>query len=357
MRRLILSVLLLGVGWIVLFRPIQAQSAGSVADLWIDFSLGPPLVDLFNEAARPDDIARIENISQIRMLENVTTGRRLVVFKSVEEAAEFLPRYADEIDIVGYNLENGLPNPAEEQADPVASVQRMRELVDQYDLELMMGPDRQFALEYGSQMAPFVDLMVLQVQRAQTEPQTVIDFVVPMVQQLRAANPDIEISMQIRTEGDVTDLIGLTDMLKGELDGLSILTSLETTATATELLTTLRPPASDELTEEEVAQLAAERQALEAEGLAAAAGENGIVIQPIPSADSDAGSPADNAAQTSMENSAETEPTSTSDADILPGSGNASWILAIVGVLILAAAAAAFLALRTDTPTRPKGRI
>lgn len=354
MRRLILSIMLLGVGWVVLFRPIQAQSAGSVADLWIDFSLGPPLVDLFNDTARPDDIARIENISQIRMLENVTTGRRLVVFKSVEEAADFLPQYANEIDIVGYNLENGLPNPAEEQADPVASVQHMRELVDQYGLELMMGPDRQFALDYGAQMAPFVDLMVLQVQRAQTEPQTVIDFVVPLVRQLRAANPDIEISMQIRTEGEVADLIALTDMLKGELDGLSILTSLETTATATELMTTLRPPLVDELTEAEVAQLAAERQALEAAGLAEAASASGIVIQPIPAGDADTES---SAAAEPMVDSAESSPTSTSDANLLPESDNASWILIVVGVLLIAAVAAAFLALRTDTPTRPKGRV
>jgi hypothetical protein len=341
------------VGWAVLFRPIQAQSTGSVADLWIDFSLGPPLVDLFNDTARPDDIARIENVSQIRMLENVTAGRRLVVFKSVDEAADFLPQYANEIDIVGYNLENGLPNPAEEQADPVASVQRMRELVDQYGLKLMMGPDRQFALDYGAQMAPFVDMMVLQVQRAQTEPQTVIDYVVPMVRQLRAANPDIEISMQIRTEGEVSDLIALTDLLKDELDGLSILTSLETTATATELMMTLRPPAVDELTEAEVAQLAAERQALEAEGLAAAASDSNIVIQPIPT--SVAVEP--EAAAEQGVDSAESTPTSTNDANLLAESGNSTWILAIVGVLVVAAIAAAFMALRTDTPTQPKGRI
>ena len=186
-----------------------------------------------------------------------------------------------------------------------------------------------------------------------TEPQTVIDYVVPMVRQLRAANPDIEISMQIRTEGEVSDLIALTDLLKDELDGLSILTSLETTATATELMMTLRPPAVDELTEAEVAQLAAERQALEAEGLAAAASDSNIVIQPIPT--SVAVEP--EAAAEQGVDSAESTPTSTNDANLLAESGNSTWILAIVGVLVVAAIAAAFMALRTDTPTQPKGRI
>ena len=79
----------------------------SVRDLWLDVSLGPPLIDWFNRVAHPDDIARVDHVKQIDLLEEITVGRKLVVFKSIDEAENFVPRLADRIDIIGYNLEHG----------------------------------------------------------------------------------------------------------------------------------------------------------------------------------------------------------------------------------------------------------
>jgi cell division septation protein DedD len=91
-------------------------------------------------------------------------------------------------------------------------------------------------------MAPYVDIFVLQVQRVQTEPETVRDFVLSMVQGLRQANPDIQVSVQVRTEGDVIALTALLDSMKDSLEGVSILTSPETTDVAQALVGELRPP-------------------------------------------------------------------------------------------------------------------
>ena len=162
----------------------------ALADLWIDLSMGQPLVDWFNSTARPDDIARAEHPSLISMMDGIVTGQRLVVFKSAADAREALPVLADRMDILGYNLEHGPANPADEQADPIAGVKVMQELANQYGLKLAMGPDRDFALEYGVALAPYVDMFVLQVQRVQTEPETVRAFVVPLAEELRKANPD-----------------------------------------------------------------------------------------------------------------------------------------------------------------------
>ena len=68
---------------------VQAQST-SLEEMWIDMRIGPPLIDLFNNMARPDDIARIEHPSQIVQLEAITGGRKMIVFKSISEAEEFL---------------------------------------------------------------------------------------------------------------------------------------------------------------------------------------------------------------------------------------------------------------------------
>lgn len=221
------------------------QQADAVSDLWIDISLGPPLIDWFNQVARPDDIARIDHVRQLNLLDEITAGRKLVVFKSVEEAELFLPNIADRIDIIGYNLENGPGYHTEELANPVRSVKRMHNLAQKYDLELAFGPDHRLALSDGVDVAPYVDIFVLQVQRAQTEPARVFDFVLPMAQELHEANPDIEVAVQIRTEGDVAAIVDLIDAMNNSLDGVSVLTSPETVDVAEMLVVELQTREND----------------------------------------------------------------------------------------------------------------
>jgi hypothetical protein len=220
--------------------PVPRKPVEAVSELWLDVSIGAPLVDWFNTAARPTDIARLDNTTQLNLLDEITVGRKLLVFKSYTEAERLLPDIADKVDIIGYNLEHNTASPADEQANPVASVQRMRDLADEYDLTLAFGPDHDFALSHGVAIAPFVDIFVLQVQRVQTEPQTVYDFVLPLIPQLREANPDLKVSIQVRTEGDVAAIADLVESLKDELDGVSILTSPDTVPVAEDLVEELR---------------------------------------------------------------------------------------------------------------------
>ncbi len=230
----------------ILFTPLAPVSAArpqrmeTVSDLWLDVSLGPPLVDWFNQVARPDDIARVDHVERIDLLDRITVGRKLVVFKSAAEAERLMPAIADRVDIVGYNLEHGPGNPVDEQADPVGNARRMRAVADEYGMALAFGPDHQFALSDGVAIAPYVDIFVLQVQRAQTEPDLVLDFVLPLIPKLRQANPNLQISVQVRTEGDVVAIANLIDSIKGELNGVSILTSPETVDIAAALVAELQ---------------------------------------------------------------------------------------------------------------------
>ena len=211
--------------------------------LWIDMSMGPQVLGWYNDLAQPVDIARVEHVSLVDLLDQVKSARRLVVFKNVADAEALVPRLADKMDIIGYNLEHGPTNRPDEQADPVGSVMRMRELADEYGMELALGPDRAFALNDGVAMAPYVDMFILQVQRVQTEPDVVRAFVVPLVQELRRANPELQISVQVRTEGDVKAIADLIGSMESSLDGVSILTSEETVDIAEALVAELRPPA------------------------------------------------------------------------------------------------------------------
>ncbi|MDX1415449.1 MAG: hypothetical protein R3293_14730 [Candidatus Promineifilaceae bacterium] len=218
----------------------RAQNRDDLKELWIDLSVGAPLIDLFNQTARSSDIARVEHISQLDMLREITVGKKLVVFKSAEDAIRLLPHIHEELDIIGYNLEHGPANPVNEQEDPVNSIRRLRDAADEYGLEVALGPDRRFAVSDASAMAPYADYLILQIQKVQTEPATVYDFVLPIIQESRKANPEIEVSLQIRTEGDVNELLDMLAPLQGQLDGISILTSEETVDVSEELLGELR---------------------------------------------------------------------------------------------------------------------
>ncbi len=130
--------------------------------------------------------------------------------------------------------------PPDDMADPVGSIQVMRNLADTYGLELAFGPDHNLALSHGAAMAPYVDYFILQIQRKQTEPPVVHEFISTIVPQLRVANPNLQISAQVRTEGDVLAIVALLDSLVPYLDGVSILTSPQTVDVAKELVFFLR---------------------------------------------------------------------------------------------------------------------
>jgi uncharacterized protein YjbI with pentapeptide repeats len=208
--------------------------------LRLQINLVPGYAPQFNEMAQPDDIAHVDHVSDLKLLEEVRSGQRMAVFKSVALAEQLMPRLAGYVDLLGYNLEHGPTNPLEDQRDPVAAAQRMRALADQYGLHLAIGPDHDFVVSHGVEMAPFADQFILQVQRVQEQPQVVQSYVVSTSAALREANPALEIVVQVRTEGEVDDLAALLDPLRAHMDGVAILTSPQTTGVATALWARLR---------------------------------------------------------------------------------------------------------------------
>lgn len=132
----------------------QSEPGRELNDLWIDVLMGQPLVGWFNEIARPDDIARVE-YWEPHLLPEIVAGQRLMVFKSIGSAEDFLESSAAGIEIVGYNIERLSPNtPPDEKEDPVGSVRRMRELADRYSKRLALGPDQSLTASHGVEMAP-----------------------------------------------------------------------------------------------------------------------------------------------------------------------------------------------------------
>ena len=225
----------------------QAESDPSTdsENLWIDVSIGADFVDWINATARDDDIVRIDHLPMMSLLDDIQRGQKLVVVKTIPEAGQVLAQAADQIDIIGYNLEHGPANDPSEQAAPVESVQHMRNLADEYGVRLAIGPDRSFALSDGLAMAEHADIMILQVQRVQQDSQTVMDFVLPLVTTMRERNPDVQVGVQIGAQGDVEQLVALIRLLATNIDGVSILTDHDSVDFSAQLVQALRPASSD----------------------------------------------------------------------------------------------------------------
>lgn len=90
---------------------------------------------------------------------------------------------------------------------------------------------------------------MLQVQRIQHQPDRVRDYVIPMSQALRQANPDLEISVQVGRSvtncATVDELFDLLDSLKEHLDGVSILTAPDYVDETQQLVARLRADTVD----------------------------------------------------------------------------------------------------------------
>lgn len=232
MMRLKFVILLL-----VWLQPMYVAAQDSVAqsqDMYFGVRLTPELVEWFNQTAGPLDVAGVMP-QEVALLSQVTTGRKQVLFTSVAQAEELLPQVGADIDMIGYDLEHWAATPATEQSDPITAVLQMRQLADEYHLLLGIGPDREFALQYGAQLAPYVDQFTLQVQRLQANPQRFRAFANGLMADLRAANPEIQLVVQVRTEGNMEDVLALVNSLEEPVNGVGILYTPATLAKMQEL--------------------------------------------------------------------------------------------------------------------------
>ena len=167
----------------------------------------------FQAHASAQDIARVDHPNDIGLISGLTIGRKMVIFKSVAQISQFLASNANALDIVGYNLEPGQTHDANELANPVAAAQNVQAIARQYGKLVAVGLTHDLTLKYGAAMAPFADIWVLQIQKAQNDPAMAGEFVSQMVPALTKANPAIKVFVQIRTDSQPAALAKLVNGL------------------------------------------------------------------------------------------------------------------------------------------------
>jgi len=175
----------------------------------------PEMAQYFQQHAGAQDIARVDHPNDIGLISGITVGKKMAIFKTAAQIQQFLSSNANAIDIVGYNLEPGQANDANELANPVAAAQNVQAIARQYGKQVAIGLTHDLTLQYGAAMAPFADIWVLQIQKAQNDPQMASEFVNQMVPALMKANPAIKVFVQIRTDSQPAALASLVNRFSG----------------------------------------------------------------------------------------------------------------------------------------------
>lgn len=218
---LLFSGLFGAVGWCLPATAMARQT--DLSQLPLSFPVqSPEVAAYFQEIARPQDIASVPS-TQLFLLSQESAGQKMVAFRSFADGQRELDTLTSPVDMVMYNPEHWELTPEDEQQDLPATVQRFAEFVHERNLRFMFAPDRRYAEEHLDQVAPDIDAVLLQGQRLQHDPQTFATWVLGMTEVAHAANPDIQVFVQVgATRGTASEMYAAIQTVADEIDGIAV---------------------------------------------------------------------------------------------------------------------------------------
>ena len=227
--------------------PVMAFQS-ELSELAISFPVqSPEVAAYFDQIARPQDIATLSP-SNLHLLEQDATGHKMVGYRSWADAERELDTLVGQIDMVMYNPEHWELTPTDEQQDLTAIVQEFAQFAHARGLQFMFAPDRRYADTYLSQVAPYVDSVLLQGQRLQHDPQVFASWILKMSEVARTANPDIQVYVQVgATLGPASEMLAAIQTVSNDIDGIAIWSMPRSLGILEEFVTLLResPPSNE----------------------------------------------------------------------------------------------------------------
>jgi hypothetical protein len=158
-------------------------------------------------------------------------GQHGFEFFSLAEIKANAPKLkAKGIEVIDYDLEPGDGHsPSSDLANPVASIKAASQAAHDNGLLFRCSPARALTTTYGAQMAPYCDQYHIQAQAIQDRPSEYESYVEGMVTKLRAANPNVQISVQVSTQREAASGMTLLETMKTDfarvadkVDGVSV---------------------------------------------------------------------------------------------------------------------------------------
>jgi hypothetical protein len=169
---------------------------------------------------RPGYVTAAKNLS----------GSAGVTFKSSQDIVDNAKRVKDlGFDFIEFNLEEGL-SPSSDSNNVVSAMETAAAAAHAQGLKFRAIPSNPFTTQYGSQIAPYVDYYHIQAQTLQDEGiRAYSDYVHTEISELRKANPNLLISVQVSVrQGNAPGLSLLetmkqcTDSVMDVADGVSV---------------------------------------------------------------------------------------------------------------------------------------
>jgi hypothetical protein len=142
----------------------------------------------------------------------------------LEKAMDLSKGFLTANDAVVYDIEHWELTPKEEQDDPVSAFNKGADTVHSAGYKFGIAPDRIYLLQYYKETDwKKIDLLVMQMQRVVTDINEFSSSVREVAQFVRAANPGIEILVQISLTLSQPDaLIKAVQSVKDDVDGVVV---------------------------------------------------------------------------------------------------------------------------------------
>jgi len=127
--------------------------------------------DFFNQHLRADDIVFTYG-GKLNLLRKITVAKKTFGRQSIEDIEKDLAEFNDvAVDYINYNPEKWRSShtPEDEKNNRIDAVKRAKKIASQKNAKLSFGTDHILFEKYGEQIAPYVDLFGVQMQRLQRE--------------------------------------------------------------------------------------------------------------------------------------------------------------------------------------------
>jgi hypothetical protein len=208
--------------------PTLAQPATSAGHMPIlTILLGTGAAAYYQQFAEPGDIGVIpaQKLKYFNTEAALISGKPIAGgFESWQAGQPLLDSLQGKVSYVAYDIEHWPQTPAAEQQDIVGTAKTMSEALHARGIKYILVPDRRFDQQYMPQIAPYADIIVLQGQRIQSNPQTFQSQLLPLIKTAKSANPNVKIFVSVGTNNGATSasMRAALESVSGSYDGIAI---------------------------------------------------------------------------------------------------------------------------------------
>jgi hypothetical protein len=208
-------------------QALAASAFGSGHLPILTILLGTGAASAFQQFAGPGDIGVIpaQTMAYFNNEASVVTSKTIGAgFESWQAGQPLLDQLQGRVSYIAYDVEHWPQTPQSEQDNIVGTVQNMSQAVHSRGMKYILVPDRKFDQQYMSQLAPYADIIVLQGQRIEGNPQDFHDQLLPLIQAAKSANPNVKVYASVGTNNGATpaSMQAALNTLQSAVDGIGI---------------------------------------------------------------------------------------------------------------------------------------